>query len=296
MYERIITRPDFDGIVCAVLLKEALGKDLPVLWAQPNEIQAGQIVTGPGDIVSNLPLLGKCALWFDHHISNETRQPHAGLFRIAPSAAGLIFEYFGSRINHGLSELVRQTDKIDSADLSLEEILYPEKNPYILVSMTVGAEPVINLDYCNRLVALLGTQPIDKIMADSEIQQRCAQVVSQNKVYEHHLKAHTRVQGQVAITDFRQLDPAPNGNRFLVYSLFPETVVNMKIFNENTQTVIKLGHSIINRGCHVNVGQLLAAYGGGGHRGAGACRLAPQDAEAAIRAIVDVLVRNHRAP
>ncbi len=290
--KRIITRPDFDGVVCAVLLKNALGGHLPIAWAQPNDIQTGRIATGENDIVANLPFKPDCALWFDHHVSNETDQTFKGLFRIAPSAAGLIYTYFERRIDTGFGELVRQADKIDSADLELEEILHPEDFPYILVSMTINTDEADHSDYCDHLVKLLGTQSIAHVITEPTVKRKCEQVVAQNKAYEQHLKQFTRMQGNVAITDFRNLDPTPNGNRFLVYCLFPNAMVNMKLFMEGSQTVVKLGHSIINRRCQVNVGQLLAAYGGGGHRGAGACRLAPEASERAISEILNVLVRN----
>jgi hypothetical protein len=292
MKKRIVTRPDFDGVVCAVLLKEALGKELPIAWAQPNEIQTGRFITGPDDIVANLPVRGGCALWFDHHITNKSSTPRQGLFRIAPSAARLVHEYFQSRIDRGFRELVGQADKIDAAMLTLDEIRHPEHYPHILLSMTINTDEDDHETYCDRLVELLGSRTIDDVLADPDVKRRCECVVSGNKAYKRHLDAHTRMEHDVSVTDFRGLDPVPNGNRFLVYSLFPQAVVNMKLFMEGSSTVVKLGHSIVNRNCRVNVGRLLANYGGGGHRGAGACRLEGAGAETAVRTILDVLVSN----
>jgi hypothetical protein len=292
MLQRIITRPDFDGVVCAVLLKEALGKALPVCWVQPNEMQNGRVEVLPGDIIANLPIHGECGLWFDHHVSNKIQRPFQGLYRIAPSAAGLIYEYFSARLVPRFDTLVAQTDKIDDARLTLDEILHPERYPYILVSMTIFADSAGGCEFCDHLVELLGDKSIEQVLADGTVKQRCEQVMAENRTYATHLKQHTRVQGVVSITDFRQLNPAPNGNRFLVYSLFPETVVNLKICLEKNETVIKIGHSIINRDCHINVGCLLATYGGGGHKGAGACRLDPADADSKIAEILDILTAN----
>ncbi len=292
MEKRIITRPDFDGVVCAVLLKEALGDDLPVLWVQPNKIQQGRIPVTGQDIIANLPMHGECALWFDHHVSNETQCGYRGLYRIAPSAAGLIYEYFQEQIDSRFEELVRQADKIDAAQLEMDEIQHPERYPYIVLSMSIPAEPDAGRTYCDRLVQLLRDVAIEKVLADPEVAGRCRQVIAENRAYEQHLKRHTRVEAEVSITDFRDVHPAPNGNRFLVYSLFPETVVNLKLFNENGITVVKVGHSIINRNCRVNVGRLLAAYGGGGHRGAGACRLDHRSADGALAEILAVLIAN----
>ena len=292
MIDRIITRPDFDGIVCAALLREALEPDLPIYWTQPDMVQNGRIQVTPGDIIANLPFYDGCALWFDHHITNVIQRPYKGLYRVAPSAAGLIHEYFHVDLSPRFDTLVAQTDKIDSAQLTLDEILHPERYPCILVSMTISTGSANDETFWNHLVELLRTSEIEQVMKDPWIQRHCHRVVAENKVYETHLKRRTRVQQGVSITDFRELDPVPNGNRFLVYSLFPETFVNVKIFYEKDRTAVKIGHSIVNNNCKINVGGLLARHGGGGHRGAGACRLNNAHADRIISEILQILIDN----
>ena len=292
MTSRIITRPDFDGVVCAVLIREALGNDLPVCWVQPYQIQNGEVKIGKHDIIANLPIYGNCALWFDHHVSNAIDTNHEGLFRIAPSAAGLVYEHFQDKIDIRFQELVQQADKIDSAQLILDEILHPERYGYILVSMTISADQGTDETYWDHLADLLKQLPIEQVLADTLVKERCDQVIIDNAAYKTHLKNHTCTQGNVSVTDFRGLTPVPNGNRFLVYSLFPKTVVNIKIFHENDRTAIKIGHSILNRNCQVNVGRLLAKYGGGGHRGAGACRVSNQDADRCLSEILAIMEQN----
>lgn len=289
---RIITRPDFDGIVCAVLLKEAVGSRLPIRWTEPGDIQHGRTQCDSQDIVANLPLPDRCALWFDHHISNETRRSFKGLFRVAPSAARLVYEYYGDRIDKRFDDLVQQADKIDAAQLVLDEIVHPERYPYVLLSMTVYLHQPSDLDYCDHLVELLRACAMDELLKDPLVRQRCEHAVAANKEYREHLKKHTTLHGIATVTDFRGLQPVPDGNRFLVYSLFPESVVNVKLFHEGDLAVLKIGHSIIHRGCRVNVGQLLARYGGGGHRGAGACRFERQRANEVLSEILKVLEKN----
>jgi hypothetical protein len=288
MDTRIITRPDFDGVICAVLLKKALGDGIPVTWTQPSEVQSGSFPVRPGDVVANLPLTGKVALWFDHHVSNTTDIPYKGSYRLAPSAARVIFDYFPALMEPHHRELVHQADKIDSARLTLDEIRQPELYPYVLLSMTIPAED----PYCDLLVDLLGSRAIDEVMTDPLVRRRCDHAISANKAYEYHLIRHTRLQDHVSITDFRGLTPAPEGNRFLIYSLFPQACVNVKLYHEGPNAVIKLGHSILNACCRVNVGKLLSHYNGGGHHGAGAARFARDRAEAYIAEIIDVLMRN----
>jgi hypothetical protein len=130
-------------------------------------------------------------------------------------------------------------------------------------------------------------------MEDPEVKRRCRRVVETNTVYEKALRENTTLEGHVSITDFRNLDPAPNGNRFLVYSLFPDCTVNVKIvFDEDHLASIKVGHSILNRGCKVNVGKMLSAFEGGGHPGAGACRFDRDKTPDYLTRIVHTLKKN----
>jgi oligoribonuclease NrnB/cAMP/cGMP phosphodiesterase (DHH superfamily) len=292
---RIVTRPDFDGIVCAVLLFEALGIEEPVVWVEPNHVQKGLVEIQNEDIVANLPYNEGCALWFDHHFTNQIDQPFKGVFRIAPSAAGIIFEYYRSSFKRNYSELVQAADKIDSANLTLDEVLHPEKYPYVLVSLTISNEEEPNEQYWNRLVELFRTSDIHQILKNAEVKQHCQTVVAQNDRYVDFLRENTRLYRQVSITDSRPFDNPPGGNRFLVYSLFPESAVNVRIRYEGPGkdvVVVNVGHSIFNPKCNVNVGLMLAQFDGGGHRGAGSARIPSGRADEAIEQIIDCLVKN----
>jgi len=292
---RIVTRPDFDGIVCAMLIRAAEPIDQPIKWAAPNDMQKGRVAISADDIIANLPFHENCALWFDHHYTNRIDQPFEGLFRIAPSAAGIVCEYYKERLPHHFCELIIATDKIDSADLNLDEILNPEKYPYIILSMTIFSDEPSEEPYWNHVVDLLAEQNIQSIIADPQVDQRCRQVIANNQHYKALLSEHTTMQGPVSITDFRDLDRMPDGNRFLIYSMFPESTVNVKIGFQDPRrdrVVVKVGHSILNRNCRVNVGHLLSQFQGGGHRGAGACRFDTAKADDFIPKIVETLVQN----
>jgi len=292
---RIVTRPDFDGIVCAVLLIEALDIKEPVLWVEPNHVQKGQVNIQNGDIIANLPYNERCALWFDHHFTNQINRPFNGVFRIAPSAARIIFEYYQSSLKRDYSDLVQAADRIDAANLTLDEVLHPEKYPYVLLSLTVSNEGQPNEPYWNRLVGLFSRYDIHQVLKNAEVKQHCQNVVAQNERYVEFLEKHTVLDRQVSITDFRSLDQPPAGNRFLVYSLFPESAVNVRIRYEDPNkdmVVVNVGHSIFNPRCNVNVGLLLTQFDGGGHRGAGSARLPADRADETIRQIIDCLVKN----
>jgi oligoribonuclease NrnB/cAMP/cGMP phosphodiesterase (DHH superfamily) len=292
---RIVTRPDFDGVICAVLLYEAEDITEPVQWVEPSDIQKGLIDVHPGDIIANLPYNEKCALWFDHHYTNKIDAPFKGAFKDAPSAARIIYEYYDDRWSRNYSSLVDAADKIDAADLSLDEVLHPEKYEYVMLALTVSNQDEPDEPYWNRLVALFGEHDIQAVVNDPGVKERCRVSVEENRKYETLLKGYTRMKGPVAVTDFRSLEKAPSGNRFLIYSLFPEAVVHARIrydAKDNERVVVNVGHSIFNRRCNVNVGLLLSNFEGGGHPGAGSCRFHVSKTDKYLPRILDALVRN----
>lgn len=292
---RIVTRPDFDGIVCAVLLYEAMDIREPVKWVEPNALQRGMVDIRKGDIIANLPYADRCSFWFDHHYTNRIYRPFNGVFKIAPSAAGIIFNHYKDRFKRDYSELVTATDKIDAAELSLDEVQHPEKHGYVLLSMTVVNAGEPDEAYWNKLVDLLRKYDLQRVLDDPEIKQRCGQVLELNGKYAVYLKKNTRLDKQVSITDFRKLENIPAGNRFLVYSLFPDSVVNLRIRYEKknkAMTAVNIGHSIFNRRCNVNAGLLLADFGGGGHRGAASTRFESSNADTYLPLIIDALQKN----
>ena len=292
---RIVTRPDFDGIVCAVLLYAAEDIREPIHWVEPGDVQRGLADISENDILANLPYDPRCSLWFDHHYSNKPERPFNGAFKTAPSAAGVIFEHYSDRLGNDYRELVAAADKIDSADLTMDEVLYPENEPYILLSMTISNQNEEDESYWIRLIDLLREQNIMDVMNDPEVKTRCQNVVTENREYKKFLKEYTQLKKHLAITDFRPLDKAPNGNRFLVYSLFPDSVVHMKIRHhprDREKIVVNIGHSIFNRNCNVNVGEMLAKYGGGGHPGAGATSFHISMADRTIPEIISILLKN----
>ena len=292
---RIVTRPDFDGIVCAVLLYEALNIHQEIFWTEPNEVQTGKAPIQEGDILANLPHDPRCSLWFDHHVSNAPDTPVEGAFAIAPSAAGVIYTHYKDqgKLDSKFHELVHHTDLIDSADLTMDQVKPPEDYPHVILSMTIQNKDYGDVAYWNHLVDLLRTQDMDQIMADPQVTTRVAAVIKENREFKAHLENHTRIQAGVSVTDFRPLSPVPSGNRFLTYCLFPETMASIRIRFHGTQSVlVSVGHSIFNPTCKVNVGHLLSRYGGGGHFGAGGCTLTADTAQEKIDEILNVLTTN----
>lgn len=292
---RIVTRPDFDGIVCAVLLSDIVGATTPIKWAEPNAVQNRQVEIKKGDIIANLAYHENCSLWFDHHLSNQIPGSFNGAFRIAPSAARVVFNYYKGKFKRDYGELVNETDKIDSANLSLDEVFHPENYSYISLDMTINCQNPADEPYWNRIVELLGNYDINRVLDESEVKNRIKKAVQKNKEYVRCLKAYSTREENVIITDFRPLKKAPSGNRFLVFCLFPEANVNVKIRyhdHDRDKVIVSVGHSIINRSCKVNCGILCSRFSGGGHKGAGSCSFPAGQAQKNLAAILDTLMQN----
>ncbi len=290
---RIITRPDFDGIVCAVLLKDVLGIHEPIAWVEPYEIRDDEIMVNEGDIIANLPYIEGCGLWFDHHYSNTPAMKFEGAFAIAPSAARVIYDYYKGRFTRDFVELVAETDKIDSATFTIDEVLNPETNPYIMLYNTISGSNRADAEYWNRVVTLLSEHNISAVMNDAEVKNKCGHAREQNKAFGNILKEHTVMKQNITITDFRPLAVEPKVNRFLVFSLFPDSLINMKIRYDKAdreKVIVSLGRNIFNRSSRVHLGHLAAQYGGGGHEGAGSCHFHINDAQKNTNEIIRVLI------
>jgi hypothetical protein len=276
---RLVTRGDLDGLTCAVLL--TLNEDIDsIVLIHPQDITEGRADIRPGDVIANLPYHPNCEMWFDHHLHTAT--PHVpmgfkGRFAEAPSAAGLVYDYYGGEsAMPQFAELVRETDRLDSANLTPGDVLMPER--YIKLGFTIDGRTGLGTfeKYFLHLVELLRSgASIDEVMKDPSVKKRSEMLDSESELFAAELRTHSRVDGNVVITDFRDLDHTPIGNRFLVYALFPEVNVSVRIHwgPNRSFPMLLLGHSIFNRTCRTNVGELAARYGGGGHKGAGSIPL-----------------------
>jgi oligoribonuclease NrnB/cAMP/cGMP phosphodiesterase (DHH superfamily) len=292
---RIVTRPDFDGIVCDVLLRNIFEINTPTQWVEPYEIEKFSPEIADGDIVSNLPFVQGCSLWFDHHLSNKTDADFNGEFCNAPSAAGIIFKYYQNRFTKDFKELVFQTDRIDSGEVTIDEVLHLENYPYAMLSSTISGRDKSDETYWNRVVKLLGEKNIEEVLADDEVHGRCSKILEQDKSYANYIREYTQIIGKTAVTDFRSLDNEPKGNRFLIYSLLPEIYVDVKIRyskEDRNKVIVSLGKNIFNTGCKANLGDLASQYDGGGHIGAGSCSFHKNDAEINITRILEKINNN----
>jgi hypothetical protein len=295
---RLLTRADWDGLVSAVLLTTVEHIEA-IQFAYPKDVQDGLVKIKENTIIANLPYHPECAVWFDHHTSEEDLgAPMAafadikGKFGMAPSAARLIYEYYGGDSNPKINrfkELIAVTDKIDSAQLTQEDVLNPQG--YVLLAYTDDPRTSLHgLDlqaYFIMMVDWLKTKTAAEILEIPDVKHLVDRIRSEDADFREALQKHSRLDGNVVITDLRGV-AFPAGNRFLIYILFPAANVSARLYDHRNGEVatIALGHSIFNRTCQTNVGKLLAEYGGGGHKGAGTAQFPKPEADAKFAEII----------
>lgn len=288
---RLVTRGDLDGLTSAVLITEMEQID-SIELIHPQDITDKKFVVRADDILANVPYHPDCGKWFDHHLlteSNEKPPPKfSGMYRQAPSTARVIFEYYGNPKLNRFAELVAETDRMDSANLMAEDVLDPRA--YILLGYTIDPRTGFGRfeDYFSSLVSELKKSSIEKILEMAEVKHRVERMKTEWEEFSRLTRENSRVDGNVVITDFRNVSPIPIGNRFLVYTIFPEANVSVRIHwgPKKEHVAVVVGHAIFRRTCKVNIGGLMSDFGGGGHVGAGSALLWPESAEHDLQEIV----------
>ena len=296
---RLITRSDFDGLACGALLEE-MGLIDEWLFVHPKDIQDGLIEATKNDILANVPYAKGCGLWFDHHSSEEERLgkdlQFEGASRKAPSCARVIYEYYGGEKKLGkFAEMVKYVDKMDSADLTIDEIMHP--SGWVLLGFIADPRTglgrirnftISNLDLMKKLAKSTLSKPIEEILALDCIKERVQVYFEQNDLFIEMIKKYAKVEGNAIFVDLRGVENIYAGNRFLLYTIFPEQNISVWVVDgkQKLNTVITVGYSIINKTATVDVGSLMLKYGGGGHSVVGTCQVACEDTDRVIGEII----------
>ncbi len=297
---RLLTRSDFDGLAAAALLKE-LGIIDSWKFVHPKDLQDGLVEATDNDVLANVPYVKGAKMWFDHHSSESERLGDTAEFegesRIADSAAGVIYEYYGGkeRLPH-FDAMVKAVDKVDSGKLTADDILHPEG--WVLLGFIMDPRTglgrfrdfrISNYQLMEELIEACRTMDIDEILALPDVQERVKLYFEQDALFKEMLKKHTRTDGNVIITDLRGVEPIYTGNRFLIYSLFPDQNISMWIVDGRGKQncPIAVGYSVLNRTSNTDVGALMLKYGGGGHKQVGTCQVPYEDADRVIGELVE---------
>ena len=296
---RLVTRPDLDGLTCAVLLSECETIE-SVELIHPQDVSERRVSIGAGDVLANVPYHPACGMWFDNHLLTDPKaMPPAGFkgrYGKAPSAARLVYEHYAPT-HPGIArheKLVAETDRLDSAQLTLEDVVSP--SGYVLLGFTLDPRTGLGSlrEYFDVLLPALRRKPIEAVLELPVVRERATRMRDQDQAFKDAALAHSRLEQNVVLTDFRPLDPIPVGNRFLIFTLFPQAsvAVRLQLGPDRERVAVSAGRSILNRGSKANIGVLMSLYGGGGHPGAGACLLPPSTADAQVAEIVGALQRN----
>lgn len=288
---RLVTRADLDGVTAAVLIT-TMEKVDSIELIHPQDITDKKFKISGNDILANLPYHHGAAMWFDHHeltLSNE-RPPEdfRGRHAIAPSVAKVIYDYYSSDKLKKYEALVEETSRFDSANLAISDVTDP--HGIILLGFTIDSRSGIGnfKEYFEGLVTWLRTMPAEQVLLRPEVRERVAALAENNELFLKLLKEHSRKDGNVVITDFRSLERVPVGNRFLVYTLFRDTNVSVRLQwgPQRKFVAVSIGHNIFNRTSRANCGRICSVFGGGGHKGAGACPLPAEKADTLLSEII----------
>ncbi|MCL2355783.1 MAG: exopolyphosphatase [Defluviitaleaceae bacterium] len=298
----LLTRSDFDGLACAVLLRE-IGLIGKWRFVHPKDLQDGHVRVTANDILANVPYVAGCGMWFDHHTSEWERigkpEGFVGSLRKMDSAARVVYDYFKDRYDiEKFEPMLTEVDKVDSGRLTADDILNPKG--WVLLGFLSDPRTglgrfrefrISNYSLMEELIDLCRTKPIEEILAHPDVNERVELYYEQAALFKEMLKKHTTVKGNVIITDLRGAETINAGNRFLIYSLFPEQNMSMWVVDgKNKENCsIACGYSILNRTSVVDVGSVLLSYGGGGHRQVGTCQIPYADADRVIAELSEKL-------
>lgn len=282
---RLITRSDFDGLACGALLREA-GIIDHWRFVHPKDLQDGLVEVTEDDCLANVPYVEGCGLWFDHHSSEFERIQLAGKYkgesRITPSCARIIYEYYGGKEKFPqFDDMMAAVDKVDSGNLTIEDVQNPKG--WVLIGFLMDPRTglgrwrqftIPNYRLMEELIEACRTMTTEEILELSDVKERIEVYFEQTEKFKEMVQAHTRVEKKVIISDLRGVDPIYSGNRFMIYSMYPEQNISAWIVNGKggEGCSVAVGYSILNKTSDIDVGKLMLKYGGGGHKAVGTCQ------------------------
>ncbi len=297
---RLVTRSDFDGLVCAVLLKE-LDLIEEIKFVHPKDMQDGKIEITNNDITTNLPYVDGVYLAFDHHLSETLRHEKIQNNHIidpsADSAARVLYKYYGGKqkFPHISEAMMEAVDKSDSARFVKEEVLHPEN--WVLLNFIMDARTglgrfkeftVSNYQLMMKLIDYCKNNAIEEILQLDDVKERVDLYFEHSEKFQEQIERCAKVYGNLVVLDLRSEDTIYAGNRFVIYALFPESNISIHELwgREKQNTVFAVGKSIFNKTSKTNIGELMLKYGGGGHQNAGTCQIENEKADTVLQELI----------
>ena len=302
---RLVTRSDFDGLACAMMLKE-LDIIEDIKFVHPKDVQDGKIELSKNDITTNLPFDPRVGLAFDHHESEVDRlkATETGTKLIidpkARSAARVLYDYYGGKekFKRISEDLLAAVDKGDSADFTIDEILNPKG--WVLLHYLMDPRTglgrfrnfrISNYDLMMKLITYCMDHTIDEILELPDVKERVDLYFEQTEQFIAQLRRVAKVEGKVVVLDLRNEEIIHAGNRFMIYALYPETQISIHVTwgFQKQNTAVMIGKSIVNKASDADIGAICLKYGGGGHRNAGTCQLDNDKVDAQLPDIIAAL-------
>ncbi len=297
---RLVTRSDFDGLVCAVLLNELEMID-DIKFVHPKDMQDGKVEISARDITTNLPFVDGVHLAFDHHLSetfrNPGERPNHIIYPDAPSAARVVFEHYGgmSRFPARFKDMMDAVDKGDAAQFTREEILDP--TGWVLLNYLMDSRTglgrfrefrISNYQLMMDLIKYCHDHGIEDILNLADVKERVELYVEHAEKAKEQIKRCTKVYKNLAVLDLRHEETIFATNRFMIYALFPETNISIHVLwgVQKQNTVFATGKSILDRSSKTTVGELMLKYGGGGHEAAGTCQIENFEADKILQELI----------
>jgi len=297
---RLVTRSDFDGLVCAVLLKHLDMLD-EISFVHPKDMQDGKIAIGPNDITTNLPYVAGAHLVFDHHLSETIRntgeRPNHIIDPAAPSAARVVYNHFGGRKSFPAEwdAMMAAVDKGDAAQFSREEILHPKG--WVLLNYLMDARTglgrfrdfrISNYNLMMDLIDYCRNHGIEQIMQLPDVKERSDMYFEHEPKFKEQIQRCSKSHGNLVVLDLRDEETIYAGNRFMVYALFPDANISIHVLwgVKKQNTVLATGKSIVNRSSKTSIGDLMLQYGGGGHANAGTCQVSNDQAGQVLQKLI----------
>ena len=289
---RLITRGDFDGVVCGALMRDH-GLVDEIVFVHPNDMQHGRVQVSDQDITANLPFVEGCRLAFDHHSSEVIRTGNAPENFVndpsSPSVARVVYDYYGGadKFPSFSDDLMDAVDRADSGQFTNDEVLFP--TGWALLNFVVDARTglgrwrdfrVSNEELLLQLVD--GCRgPVQDILLSSDVSERTRLYFEHETYFKEQIQGTAKIEKKLVVVDLREEDPIFAGNRFMVYALYPDANISVHCIRgvNNQNTVFAIGKSIFDRSSNTNVGELCLKYGGGGHDVAGTCQVDNDRAE-----------------
>ena len=302
---RLVTRSDFDGLSCAMILKELDMID-EIKFVHPKDVQDGKIELSKNDITTNLPYDPRVGMAFDHHESEIDRlkatETNGKLIidENAKSAARVVYDHFGGKekFPHISDDLMTAVDKGDSADFTIDEILDPKG--WVLLHYLMDARTglgrfhdfrISNYDLMMQLIDYCLEHDIDEILAHPDVKERVDLYFEQAELFKEQLRRIAKVYDKVVVLDLRDEEVIYAGNRFMIYALYPDAEISIHVawgFRKQN-TAVMIGKSIVNKASNADIGELCLKYGGGGHHNAGTCQLENDTVDAQLPDIIKAL-------